>query len=154
MIEALIIILSILMDQGSKWLAVKSLKPVGSIPIIQDVFHLSYHENTGAAFSILREHTEILGIISVIASILLIIYLLHMKKTESNRLAEIALAMIIGGAIGNGIDRFLHGYVVDFFDFRIINFAIFNVADSFITVGVILFAIGVLFEDKKKRAQH
>lgn len=152
MIELIIIVISILLDQGSKFLAVKHLKPVGSVPIIEDIFHLSYHENTGAAFSIFKDNASLLGMVSILASVLMISYLIHMKRKDPNRFSEIALAMIIGGAIGNGIDRLLHGYVVDFFDVRAINFAIFNVADSFITVGVILFALSLFLEEK--RAQH
>lgn len=150
MIYTLIIIAIVALDRCSKLLAIEHLKDIETYPLLRDVFHLTYRENTGAAFSILREHTEILAALSVILSVGLIIYLFRLKKRESFTLAHLGLLFIIGGAIGNGIDRILYGYVVDYFDFRLINFAVFNVADSFVTVGVILYAIDLLFFENRR----
>lgn len=154
MIETVTILFIILFDRLSKLWAMNNLKLVDTIPIWQDVFHLTYRTNTGAAFSILREHTEILAILSFVASLVMIGLLVHLRKRESLNLSHIGLAFIIGGAIGNGIDRLFYRYVVDMLDFRLINFAVFNVADSFITVGVILFAIDVLFFEKKRQKKQ
>ncbi len=148
MMETLIVLAVILLDRVTKIAAVKWLAPIGSIPLWQDVFHLSYHTNTGAAFSILSGKTKLLGFFSVLVSIGLIIYLVRYRRTLS-KISRLGLTFILSGAIGNGIDRLAFGAVVDFFDFRLIRFAIFNVADSFITVGVVLLLIGLLFYDKE-----
>lgn len=154
MLEFIIIVLIIGLDRVSKIWASNVLQHVATIPIIQDVFHLTYHTNTGAAFSIFREHTEILAGLSFVLSLGLIIFLIRLRRVEKFHLGHLGLAFIIGGAIGNGIDRLVYRYVVDYFDFRLIDFAVFNVADSFITVGVILFAIDALFfENKRKKEQ-
>lgn len=154
MIETIIILGIILIDRLSKVWAVNSLKPVETIPIIQDVFHLSYRTNTGAAFSILREHTEILAILSFVLSAGMIWYLIKSRRQEPFHLSHLGLAFVIGGAIGNGIDRLIYRYVVDMFDFRLINFAVFNVADSFITVGVILILFDIIFLEKKRQKKQ
>lgn len=154
MIETIVIIAIILIDRASKIWASTVLQPIDTIPLWPGVFHLSYRTNTGAAFSILRQHTEILAVLSFVLSLAMIIYLIRSRRTSSFHLAHLALAFIIGGAIGNGIDRLVYRYVVDMFDFRLINFAVFNVADSFITVGVILFAVDAIwFEPKRQKKQ-
>jgi len=143
MLALLIIILVVAADQLTKYWAVDVLKPAGSIPIIKDVLHLTYAENTGAAFSILKNHRWVfISLTSVV--ILVILYLLFVRRLRRPLIA-VALAMLAGGGIGNMIDRIGKGYVVDMIDFRLINFAIFNVADSFITIGTILFAVLYLF---------
>lgn len=154
MLEFIIIALIVGLDRLSKIWAANVLQQVDTIPIIPDVFHLTYHTNTGAAFSILREHTEILAILSFVFSIGLIIFLYRLRKVEKIHLGHLGLAFIIGGAIGNGIDRLFYRYVIDYFDFRLIDFAVFNVADSFITVGVILFAIDAIFFEKKRKKEQ
>lgn len=154
MIETIIVIAIILFDRISKIWASNTLQQIETIPIWQDVFHLTYRTNTGAAFSILREHTEILAILSFVLSLGLIIYLVRSRRRESFHLGHLGLSFIIGGAIGNGIDRLIYRYVVDMLDFRLINFAVFNLADSFITVGVILFAIDAIFFEKKRQKKQ
>lgn len=138
-------------DQLTKWWVVTSLKPLGTIPIIRDVFHFTYAENTGAAFSIFKDKQIFL----VVTTMLIIAFaggLLYkaLKVPVGNHwLYPFALTMVLGGAIGNLIDRIRLNYVIDFLDARIINFAIFNVADSFIVVGTILIAYLVVFKDLK-----
>ncbi len=148
MIELITIISVVLIDQASKILAINELTKIDTFPIINGVFHLTYATNTGAAFSIFSNKTFYLGIVSLISVILLSVFLYSEKKKGASKYMTFSLSLIIGGAIGNGIDRFIRGYVVDFFDFRLINFAVFNVADSFVVVGVILLAISILFEKK------
>lgn len=149
MIHILIILGTFALDRLSKVLAQTYLAPKGSVPLIKDALHLSYHTNTGAAFSIFKEHTFYLSIISILAVIVFGVYLYTDLSKNGTSLLSISLAMIIGGTIGNFYDRFFNGYVVDFIDFRLINFAVFNLADSFITVGAILMIIYVLFLEKK-----
>ena len=147
---------TIFLDQISKWLTVMNLEYIAppmrpdTIPVIQDVFHFTYVRNTGAAFSMFNEPDErwIFMSISSVAIVALSIYLWKVRK--GSKLLCVALSFIIGGGIGNMIDRCLLGYVIDMLDFRIINFAIFNVADSFVCVGVGLFAFLIIYEEIKE----
>jgi signal peptidase II len=141
-----IIVLAVILDQLSKWLVVTYLKPVGSIPIIQDVFHFTYAENTGAAFSILTNKQSLLVVVTAIAMAIMFVYLVKWSQTPGELLSKIAFSMMLGGGIGNLIDRARIGFVVDFFDARFINFAIFNVADMFIVVGCALFALAIVLK--------
>jgi len=135
----------IIFDQITKYFAEGYLQQIDTYPLIQDVFHLTYRRNTGAAFSILRDKQSILIIFSIIVVIILIVYLFKFIK-EDNALLKISLTFVIGGAVGNLIDRIRLNYVIDFFDFTLINFAVFNVADSFIVIGSLLIAYGVIFK--------
>lgn len=150
MINFLIVLISVILDQLTKYLAVIYLKPIPSrtIPLISGIFHLTYVENTGAAFSMFQGKRLFFLVVTTIAAIVIIYYMITMKNER--KLFQTSLAMILGGAIGNLIDRLLHGYVVDFFDFRAINFAIFNVADCFVTVGSIFLFYYIIFIYGKK----
>ena len=146
----------VFLDQLSKWLTVINLDFGESFPLIENVFHFTYVRNTGAAFSIFNEPDErwIFMSISTVALVALSIYLWFNRKKGA--LLCVALSFIIGGGIGNMIDRCLLKYVIDMLDFRLINFAVFNVADSFVCIGVGLFAFAVLREEiqamKKEKA--
>ncbi len=131
-----IIVGSIALDQLTKYLAVEYLMGKPSFPIIQDVLHLTYVENRGAAFGMLSDNRWVFMIVSTLGIIALSVYLFRFPP--KSQIACISIAMIIGGGIGNMIDRFWLGYVVDFIDFTLINFAVFNIADSFVTVGAFL----------------
>ena len=131
-----IILGSIALDQLTKWLAVAFLEGQPSFPIWQDVLHLTFAKNEGAAFGMLSNHRWVFMIFSTVAIIGLLIYLFRFRP--KSRYVQITLAMIVGGGIGNMIDRVILGYVIDFIDFTLINFAIFNVADSFVTVGAFM----------------
>ncbi|WP_459129171.1 signal peptidase II [Guggenheimella bovis] len=150
MLEIIIILFIIAMDQFTKYLVVTNFQVSETVPVIENVLHWTYAKNTGAAFSIFSKHTGILAGVSVVMSLVLIVLLVKILKKTKTNLLTIGLAFVIGGAIGNGIDRILLGYVVDFIDVRLIHFAIFNVADSFVTVGTILLIIDLLFFDKKR----
>jgi len=151
MIYYLIVFLSIVLDQISKKLVIDYLKPVGSVPIIEDVFHLTYCENTGAAFSVFSNNTFMLTVVSLIfIGLLFYILFKNIKNKNNNKFLLVGLSLILGGALGNFIDRAFHGFVTDFFDFRLINFAIFNIADIFITIGGILFCAYIIFSKDDK----
>ena len=139
-----IIVGSVVLDQLTKWLAVIYLSGEPSFPLWEDVFHLTFVKNEGAAFGMLSDHRWVFMIFSTVAIIALAVYLFRFPP--KSRFVQITLAMIIGGGIGNMIDRVLLGYVIDFLDFTLINFAVFNVADSFVTVGAFLL-IGYLIRD-------
>ena len=121
---------------------------VDTVPIIKDVIHLTYLENRGAAFGMLSDHRYVFMIISTVMIIGLSLYL-YLGFAE-NKLYAISCAMIISGGIGNMIDRIALGYVVDFIDFRLINFAIFNGADSFVCVGAGLLVLALVIDIVKE----
>lgn len=147
----LIAIVGIIFDQITKYLVVQNFATIGdTLPLWQDVFHFTYVINTGAAFSFFRGQVEILRWISLIVSLILIIFIWYTPRLTL--LEQLGYGFILSGAIGNGIDRFLFGYVVDFLDFRLINFPIFNLADVAINIGVLLLLIaGFTTPDKPKK---
>ena len=150
MIYELIILLLVGIDQLSKILALKYLKSVESIPIIQNMFHLTYVENRGAAFGMFQNNQIIFVIVALIASIYGLYYL---HKNKVNILGKVSILLIISGALGNLIDRVRLGFVVDYFDFRIIWEYVFNVADIFVVLGTILLCIYILFYEDNKEKQ-
>lgn len=139
-----IILGAVALDQLTKWLAFAYLQGHASFPIWQDVLHLTFAKNEGAAFGMLSDHRWVFMIFSSVAIVGLTFYLFRFRP--KSRYVQITLAMIIGGGIGNMIDRFALGYVIDFIDFTLIDFAIFNVADSFVTVGAFML-MGYLIAD-------
>ncbi len=143
-----VIALAIILDQLTKLLAVKFLKPIPTCPLIEGALHLTYHENRGAAFGMFADQRWIFMTVSTVLIIGLLIYLL-LGKCE-NMLYSVSISMIIGGGIGNMIDRTALGYVVDFIDFRLINFAIFNGADSFVCVGSGLLVLALVLDIVKE----
>lgn len=147
MLYLTIIITSVILDRISKVLAVKYLLPIKEIPLWEGVFHLTYCENTGAAFSMFSDSTFALTVFSTAIALFLCIFLYRQTKLNRKKLWYLSsISMIIGGATGNIIDRILYGYVVDYFDFTLIDFAIFNVADCFICVGAALFCLNLIFD--------
>ena len=141
---------SIVLDQLTKWLAVVFLQGQPSFPLWEDVLHFTFVKNSGAAFGMLSNHRWVFMIVSTVAILGLVVYLFRFCPKQ--RLVQISLAMIIGGGIGNMIDRIALGYVIDFIDFTLINFAVFNVADSFVTVGAFLL-MGYLIVDTVKEVK-
>lgn len=134
----------IIIDQISKILVSNYLKPIYTLPIIEDIFHFTYRENTGMAFGMLKEHRWVFMLVSTILILGLGFYLFAMKS--QNRLYDVSIAMILSGGIGNMIDRIFLGYVVDFIDCRFINFAVFNIADSFVCVGSGLLMLALILD--------
>ena len=137
----LTIIALIVIDQISKYLALNNLANIGSIPIIENIFHLTYVENRGAAFGMFQNNQIVFIIVAVVASI---VGLYYIYKKKLNLLGNISIVLIISGAIGNLIDRVRLGFVVDYFDFRFIWDYVFNVADIFVVVGTILLCIYII----------
>jgi signal peptidase II len=118
-----------------------------SIPLIPNIFHLTYIRNPGAAFSIL-EGSPLLRWLSLIVS--LVLMAIAIVRTFSNIWEQLGFGLILAGAIGNGIDRFVDGSVVDFIDLRIIHFAIFNWADVSINAGIICLLIHSFIDRAKQ----
>lgn len=127
-----------------KYWTITVVKPVITIPVIQNVFHFTYVENRGAAFSILQGRK--LFFVLITAVVLLMILYAFQKGLIVRATGKWALLMVAGGAIGNLIDRILRGFVVDVFDFCLIHFPVFNVADIFVVCGGFLFAFYILFQ--------
>lgn len=146
MLEILIILLVVAADQITKYLAVTYLKPLGTIPIIEGVFSLTYVENRGAAFGILQNHRWFLVILPIAIVAVAIFYLAFHR--QDSLLRRISLALILGGALGNLIDRMFLGYVIDMLQATFVEFPVFNIADSAVVCGTILLAIQMLFLDK------
>lgn len=146
----LFVILGIIwLDQLSKWLIVTYL-PEGGTNVIPRVFRFSYVENRGAAFGMLSDNRWVFIIISSLALAALTVYLFRWKPEK--RLARCALAFIIGGGIGNMIDRIFLGYVIDFLDFCAFPKLwkwVFNVADSFVCIGAGLLMLYLVIETVK-----
>ncbi|MCK4261890.1 signal peptidase II [bacterium] len=141
--------LILVIDQLSKYYVQELILPGQSIPVLKNIFHLTHIHNTGAAFGILRHQTAFLIFISIL-SVILIIYL---QRKFSRRYPDwtFSIGLILGGATGNLIDRVRFGYVVDFLDFSLYDhhWPAFNLADSAITVGVIILCWKMLRERKK-----
>lgn len=147
----LIIIIAVAFDQISKWYIQNNMDVYQTISIIEDFFNITYIHNTGAAFSILEGKTSFLIGMQIIVLTAMFIYV-NVKNNQINRILKISLAFIVGGGIGNLIDRITNGYVVDFFDFHF--WPIFNVADICVCVGCGLLMIYVFFiEGKVKNEQ-
>lgn len=151
MIYAIMIIAMVALDRWSKIWAQDVLMKIDTMPLINNVFHLTYVENTGAAFSILRGKVEILIFFTGVVLIGLFVLLMMSIRKKESKVLLLSLAMVIGGAIGNMYDRILLGYVVDYFDFRLINFAVFNVADVFVVCGSVLMGIYLIFIEGKEK---
>lgn len=136
----------ILVDQISKFLAVKYLKGNGAFVIIDNFLRFYYVENYGAAFGILKDRRIFFIIITIVVIICVIFFMVRYSRIL-NKPIKIALLMLLGGAVGNLIDRVKLGYVIDFISVRLpggYNFPVFNLADSFIVISTILIMFFVL----------
>lgn len=144
MIYIAIVLFTIFLDQYTKFLVLRYLKPIDTYPLIINVLHLTYIENTGAAFSLFTNMQFFLILITTIFTIVLVYILFRTSKIKANLWINFSLSFIIGGAIGNLIDRLRLNFVIDFIDFRIINFAIFNFADVFVVCGSLSLLIALI----------
>lgn len=140
----MIIILTIvflIIDIVSKLIVSNLMNVNDSIVVIKDFFYITYVRNTGAAWSIFAGKTWLLIIVSLIIIFFIVGYIY--KNKPKSKFEILGYSMILGGAIGNLIDRVIYGYVIDFLDFYIFgyDYPIFNLADSFILIGVILLII-------------
>jgi signal peptidase II len=150
----IIAVVIILFDQITKWLVVKNMELGQSITVLENIFYITSHRNRGAAFGILQGQMWLFFIITAIVIVGVIYYM--EKDAKGKSLLQTALAFILGGAIGNFIDRLFRGQVVDFIDVKVINYdyPIFNIADSALVVGVILISIQFLLESKSSKEKE
>lgn len=151
-IYGLITIVSIILDQFTKYLAVINLKDKASFHIIGDFLRFTYVENKGAAFGMLQNQRWFFIIATIILTALLI-YMIWFNKKITNP-SKLVLSLVFGGAMGNFIDRLRLAYVVDFVDVRFgkfYNFPVFNVADSCLVVGIGILILLILFNKFEKK---
>ncbi|MBU0278474.1 signal peptidase II [Gemella sp. zg-570] len=148
MIVSIISIILILLDQVSKYLILTKFNLGESVEIINNFFYITSHRNRGAAWGIL-ENSRIFFISITIIFLISIFYYLFKNLKKFKKIDYIIFSLIVGGAIGNFIDRIRTGEVVDFLDFNLFgyDFPIFNFADTFICIGVLLLAIKIYNED-------
>ena len=142
----------ILLDQVSKFLVLNTLGFERSKNIIPNLLNFTLVKNKGAAFSLFSNSTNILTITSILASLLLITIILKSPPRSFWNLT--GLAYLLGGTVGNGIDRFFKGYVLDFLELVPINFPIFNVADVSINIAIICFIIDIIKTKDKSRIKY
>ena len=146
-----LIIVIVALDQWSKWAIKTSFNLYQSKPVIQDLLHFTYVTNDGMAFGLsFPGGKHVLLIMTILLTGFIVGFL--WKEKNGHPLIKYGLALILSGAIGNLIDRLLYGKVVDFLDLMIGNFHwyIFNIADSSVTIGMILFIIHSVFIEQKK----
>lgn len=147
----IITLVVIAIDQLTKWIIVKNMDLYEQITVIKNFFWITSHRNSGAAWGILQGQMFFFYLITVVVIVALVYYL--EKHAAHSKLLMIGLNLILGGAIGNFIDRVFRKEVVDFLDFDIFtyNFPIFNVADSALVIGVGFIIIATFLEDKKQK---
>ena len=139
------VVVLILLDQGTKLWALASLKTIHNMTLVEGFMDLTFVENRGVAFGMFSgQRWFILLLTGIIAAGLIWFYVTMPKKKEYFPL-RVSLVLVLSGAIGNIIDRLFRGYVVDFFEFTFFEWPVFNVADIYVVVGVILLALMIIF---------
>jgi len=141
--------LALVVDQVTKFAVAMRFSLGQSIPLWPGVFHFTYVRNTGAAFSLFAGGSFWLRWLSLFVSLGLMLWAFFGPRFP--RWEQLGYGLVLAGAFGNGIDRFLFGYVVDFLDFRLINFPIFNLADVCINLGIICLLWGTFHTAKLTR---
>lgn len=141
-------------DQFTKYLCVKNMYLGQEIPLIDGIFSLQYVENEGAAFGIFQGARWIFLALTLVVLAFIIYYYVKLPRTKPYGYVRLCLVLIAAGAVGNAIDRALHGYVVDFFYFKLIDFPVFNVADTLLVCGTILLAVILLFFIKDEKVKQ
>lgn len=141
----ILFLLLTLADQYTKLKVQQHMFYGQSIPILDGIFHLTYVQNTGGAFGILRNRAPLF----IIASVIIIFFMIYILLREGNkgRFIKIIFTIILAGAVSNLIDRVRLGYVVDFLDFMV--WPVFNIADASITVGMILLLLHSVLKKEK-----
>ena len=151
----LIAAISIVLDQATKWWILEGIMQPPRIIPLTPFFNLLLTWNNGVSFGLFNNSNSLNALLLSALAIVIVVFLFFwLRKAESTRMA-VGLGLIIGGALGNVIDRGLHGAVVDFLDFYIntLHWPAFNVADSCITVGAIILIFDSLFSPKPEQAK-
>lgn len=144
-ISAVVCIILIIADQWSKHVALTYLKPVETIPVIQNIFALTYVENRGAAFGMFQGARIGFLIVTPLILAAVVYYFVKLPYGRVYTFVRAALVLVTAGAIGNFIDRLHRGYVIDFLHATFINFPVFNLADIFVVAGTGLLIVLIVF---------
>lgn len=152
MLYAILAAALVVLDQLVKYLVRANIDLGEGVPFLPHILQLTYVQNTGAAFSLFSQHTWILALVSLAASILLAVLLI--KKVFPHPFAMLCLSVVLAGAVGNLIDRVFLGYVTDMFQTLFMNFAVFNVADICVVCGGIAFCVYYLLFHGKEDKTH
>ncbi len=144
-------VIIVLLDQITKILISTSIVYGDSVSILGNILRFTYIKNPGMAFGIQVGNRVFFTAFALIASIVILVYLFRLKP--ENFLPRFALASILGGAIGNLIDRLAYKEVIDFIDIRIIRWPVFNIADVAVTLGMILLIAYVIFDNKELESE-
>ncbi|TYS16354.1 lipoprotein signal peptidase [Rossellomorea vietnamensis] len=153
MVYYLIALVVVALDQLTKWLVVRNMTEGQSITVIENLFYITSHRNQGAAWGILQGQMWFFYIITI-GVIIGIVYYLE-KQAKGNKLFSLSLALLLGGAIGNFIDRLFRKEVVDFLNTYIFqyDFPIFNIADAALTIGVGMMVITMLLDERREKKE-
>jgi len=135
----------ILFDRFTKWLAVENLMDKPDFVMAEGVLRLHYLENRGAAWGMLQNSQVLFTILTIVFLALIVWYFIRVPAEKKYKAANICLTFLAAGALGNFIDRLSQQYVVDFIYFDGINFPVFNVADIYVSLSVIVFVLLVIF---------
>lgn len=144
------VLILVLLDQLTKYWAAVTLKGNNPIVIWKNVFELQYLENRGIAFGLFQNKTVVFVIFTVIILGIVLYYFYKVPATKRMRPLQIAMILLGAGAVGNLIDRIVNNFVIDFLYFKLINFPIFNVADCYVTISLILLIWLILFYYKEE----
>ncbi len=139
------VILLLIPDQITKLAARHMLKGNNAVPLIPGVFELQYLENRGSAFGMLQGQKSFFIFMAVLMLVIIPYVYYKIPLTKRFWYLRVIAALFLSGAVGNAVDRILHGYVIDFFYFSLIDFPIFNIADIYVTVSTFLLIILILF---------
>lgn len=150
MVYIILVAILIALDQVSKYVIDKNFFEGDTLGVITDFFHITYVKNRGIAFGMFQGKLDIISVATGIA-IIAIIYYLYKDRNKMPILEKIGFNFILAGAIGNMIDRVARGFVIDMIDFRGIWAFVFNLADVWINIGVLLILLEYFFDNKKKK---
>ncbi|MEE1476485.1 signal peptidase II [Fusobacterium sp.] len=150
MVYIILVAILIALDQVSKYIIDNNFFEGDTLGVITDFFHITYVKNRGIAFGMFQGKLDIISVATVIA-IIAIIYYLYKDRNKMPILEKIGFNFILAGAIGNMIDRVARGFVIDMIDFRGIWAFVFNLADVWINIGVLLILLEYFFDNKKKK---
>lgn len=149
----ILVIVAVLIDQYTKYLAVTHLKDGPAFVLIDNVFELNYLENRGAAFGLLQNRQIFFVCVAILIFAFILYCYVRIPKTGRYLPLKLCGIFIVAGAAGNLIDRIRLGYVVDFFYFRLIDFPVFNVADIYVTVSFAVLLILIFFRYKEEELE-
>lgn len=143
-----IVVLGVLADYFTKLIAVNRLKGEDPVPLIRGILRFSYVENPGAAWGMLSEHRWVFMVFSALAIVVIAVYLI---RRDPPILLCVSLSLILSGGIGNMIDRTFRGVVVDFIEFYLFSFPVFNVADCLVVIGSGLLIVWLILDTVRER---